>query len=467
MIPRSLVPPGVHLSDAPAESAPRRLTTLLDERTVVASNLPSNGLDTHSNIPADLSLDVLGSRTVVPRDTPTTPLDESVLHPKYEPVTVMDHRVTVPAAMPVVELQTKGLVAAYELPDVLEPDVLTTGEINLSVEPIEEPSRDWDWIARAGSVGAHFLLLLLLIFQSKIFPYRPPTAGDIDRARQQLIFIDPGLRAEARAPAPERISPNLRVDPREIRKVAPTMPQPMPGPKLTGPVVRDNPVAAPPAPPVIPAAKPPVVTPDNRPPDFLRAPTANAPALPQPAPQPQIQAQQAQPQQSSGGLILPKAVSPGRALDQDVQQALGAGGGRPSVQIGGGAGGGGQGGGGGSGPGAGALQMLTPTEGVDFTNYLQRVLASVKRNWFAIMPESVYLGEKGNVVLRFKITKNGIVPEGEPMLMSGSGKEPLDRAALSSIRASSPFEPLPPAFSGPYIELQFTFLYNAPPGTAY
>jgi hypothetical protein len=54
------------------------------------------------------------------------------------------------------------------------------------------------------------------------------------------------------------------------------------------------------------------------------------------------------------------------------------------------------------------------------------------------------------------------VPFPEPNLMLSSGKEPLDRAAASSIRASSPFEHLPPAFSGPFIELRFIFLYNLP-----
>jgi len=49
----------------------------------------------------------------------------------------------------------------------------------------------------------------------------------------------------------------------------------------------------------------------------------------------------------------------------------------------------------------------------------------------------------------------------------GSGKEPLDRAAVSAIRSSNPFEPLPPAFSGPYIELRFYFLYNLPLEAAY
>ncbi len=106
--------------------------------------------------------------------------------------------------------------------------------------------------------------------------------------------------------------------------------------------------------------------------------------------------------------------------------------------------------------------MLTPTEGVDFTNYLARVLASVKRNWYAVMPESARLGDRGRVVLQFRIMHNGVVPDAEPAMVGSSGKDPLDRAAVSSIRASTPFEPLPPAFNGPFIELRFIFLYNMP-----
>ena len=111
---------------------------------------------------------------------------------------------------------------------------------------------------------------------------------------------------------------------------------------------------------------------------------------------------------------------------------------------------------------AGGLQMLTQTEGVDFDSYLRRVVASVKRNWYAIIPESANMGEQGKVYITFKIMRDGSVPESLPFLERTSGKDPLDRAAMSSIRTSSPFEPLPPAFSGPYIELRFIFLYNLP-----
>jgi hypothetical protein len=113
--------------------------------------------------------------------------------------------------------------------------------------------------------------------------------------------------------------------------------------------------------------------------------------------------------------------------------------------------------------GMGGVEVLTDLQGVDFNDYLHRVYITVDRNWRAVMPASVDLGDQGVVSLQFKIMRNGGVPDGEPVTVYGSGKEPLDRAAISSIRGSNPFEPLPSAFSGPYIELRFTYYYNLQP----
>src|SRR5438477_9147405 len=143
MIPRSLIPRDVRLlADKAGAALPRRLTTLLDERTIVAANLPRAELQTHSTIPAHLPLDVLASRVVVPRDMPAIPFDPAMVHPDYAPVTILDHRVTVPMALPVVELEPKGPVSRYDLPDVLEPDVLTTGDVHPVLPPVETRPRD-------------------------------------------------------------------------------------------------------------------------------------------------------------------------------------------------------------------------------------------------------------------------------------------------------------------------------------
>jgi TonB family protein len=108
-----------------------------------------------------------------------------------------------------------------------------------------------------------------------------------------------------------------------------------------------------------------------------------------------------------------------------------------------------------------AVQILTPHEGVDFTPYTNHLVESIKRNWYAKMPQEAKAGLKGKVVVRFKIQKNGkLAPT--PMVESNSGNKQLDNAAVSAIHASAPFEYLPEAFKGPNIELRFIFLYNLP-----
>jgi len=109
---------------------------------------------------------------------------------------------------------------------------------------------------------------------------------------------------------------------------------------------------------------------------------------------------------------------------------------------------------------AGQVAILTPTQGVDFSPYLLRLIGSIKQNWYAVIPDTAKMGDKGKVVLRFRIQRDGTIFAKEPTVESSSRKEPLDRAAILAIRNTAPFERLPDAFHGPCIELRFTFLYN-------
>ena len=97
MIPRILVPknarPGV---PGPDDAPPKRLSSDLDARTLVPSDLPQFELDTRSNIPSYFKLEVLGNAVVVPRDMPHTPLDGISKMPSYVPLTILDSRVAVP-----------------------------------------------------------------------------------------------------------------------------------------------------------------------------------------------------------------------------------------------------------------------------------------------------------------------------------------------------------------------------------
>ncbi len=447
MIPRILVPKNIRpAATDSALPAPSRLSTKLDVRTLIPANLPPVAIETKSSIPAHLPLSVLAERVVVPRDMPSGPLETSTSIPHHIALTILDSRIAVPKDLPPVVVEPKAPVATEELPDVLEPDVITTGEVHLLNKPVEERVSTWRWIARTSSIAFHFVLIILILLEPKLFPYRPPTPEEMELARRQLgfIYLPPSMRdVPYVAPAPSPPSRKMHIDPRVLRQIAPpnAEPRPLPG-----------------------SPQPERVQPERSQRELPTAPVpqSSTPGDSQPRSEPPRQTARLESKSAenpTSGLTLPR-TSPGRALEESMRDALKGRGGAST---------GGfegplppSGGGGGQGSIGGNIQMLTPDEGVDFTNYLARVLASVKQNWYAVIPESARLGDKGKVVLQFKIMRDGRVPYPEPHLVDTSGKEPLDRAAVSSIRASNPFEPLPPAFSGAFIELRFIFLYNLP-----
>jgi outer membrane biosynthesis protein TonB len=108
------------------------------------------------------------------------------------------------------------------------------------------------------------------------------------------------------------------------------------------------------------------------------------------------------------------------------------------------------------------VRILTDTQGVNFDPYLRRIIEIVRRNWYAVMPETVYLGTQGKVVIVFNINANGGVPGLRPLRLARTAS--LNQAAEASITASNPFPPLPTEFHGPFITLEFSFYYNLSPG---
>jgi len=104
------------------------------------------------------------------------------------------------------------------------------------------------------------------------------------------------------------------------------------------------------------------------------------------------------------------------------------------------------------------LELLSDPQGVDFRPYLIMVLSSVRRNWYAVIPESAKYGRRGKVVIQFAISRDGRVPK--LVIVTPSGTEALDRAAVAGVSASNPFPPLPTDFQGQQIRLQFVFAYN-------
>jgi TonB family protein len=453
MIPRILVPVDVRPASADeTKKTGHRLETYMDDRMVVPSGISdAPPLDGKTSIPSHIPLGVLVNRTLVPRGMPAKAFENFQPLSEYVPIAILDARVVVPAYVEPAEAnEIKEFVGrAPEMTaarlEVMQADIFTTGDANLLIEPERKVNALWDLVTRSASVVVHIGLIIFLIFIPELFPPHIPTRDEAEIASKQLGVTYIPVDAIPKSPGPPP-GPKVQIAPKVLNKVAPPRPEshaPVEAPPVERPTA-DLPSAPTPH---VPVAQVPIQPSATPPPSSLLpvAPPANA-------------------SRGKPNLSLPNA-SPGKIIENQMADAINkAGRGGPYVP-----GPGGSGSGPGGGGGRGGMQnmqpgvaMLTPTDGVDFDSYLRRLVASVKRNWYAVMPESALMGDKGIVVITFRINQDGTVPIPDPNLDRSSGKQPLDNAAMSSIRTSSPFEPLPPQFKRPFIELRFIFFYNEP-----
>jgi TonB family protein len=241
-------------------------------------------------------------------------------------------------------------------------------------------------------------------------------------------------------------------------------------PALAGPAPRTQPQPfTPPTPEPAPAQRasidPPRVEPDQR--STTPNPTQQdlAPNLPPPPSQPKLILESlpspSAPSSSGPPRLLPpssrpmdaaraaaRAQSSGRMTVGDADITGGGGVGEMARQT--------------PSPGApgSALELLSDPLGVDFKPYLVQILARVRRNWMAVMPESARFGQRGRTIVQFSIDRAGSIPK--VGIVTPSGIAGLDRAAVAGLTSSVPFPPLPPEFKGREIRLQFVFSYNMP-----
>jgi len=305
------------------------------------------------------------------------------------------------------------------------------------------------------SVIFHAVLILVILFspellrRGKLMMGVPLTAAP--KRELTYLWLPPEVLRRLREPPPEtrNLSDRNRraqgrsplIDPNGMRM--PYSRGNTPLPEIAGGAKPTPPAAAPSPPPGAggnPAPQP-------------------APATP-PAPAPRkdegLRLEDVKPESGAGSRLRLPSLTPGQAIQESLQAAS-----RGRSR-----------GGGGPGEGDSNLEfqnvhpnfsteapiILSDTRGVDFGPYLARVVYIVRRNWYAVIPESARLGEKGRVSVVFEILKDGSVPQ--LRLVASSGSDPLDRAAVAGIRASIPFPPLPEEFTGNHLVLQFIFLYN-------
>jgi TonB family protein len=343
---------------------------------------------------------------------------------------------------------------------VAQPPVSTDEDLNLLTQWGTEDDRQRTRHAAILSGAAHVVLIAVLMLTPRSLTPPRPT----HETHQITPLIAP---FEVTQKPPNKGKVTKEFDAETLK----------PRPRIQIPPSRASttrPAAPRPAAPERKAAPPPANLPE--PPKVEEAAKTEAPKIPNPQiaqapPPPQIQVQE-KPKLAlenvgpppTSGTAAGKALAPNATVEDAIRSVARAGtsGGMVVGDIGLGAGGIGEGINLPPAPGktASNLELKSDPMGVDFRPYLIQVLAAVKRNWFAVMPESVKLGRQGRVGILFSIGRNGFVPK--LTVSTYSGTDALDRAAIAGISASQPFPPLPAEFKGDRIILQFNFAYNLP-----
>lgn len=275
------------------------------------------------------------------------------------------------------------------------------------------------------AVLAHMALLIALFLLPKYVFTTPPVVEKSLHDKDEFTYMDtPEWRPKTPPkPLPQVKTPTIdKQTLEEIRKQAPPVPQPAP---------------------------------QQQPPQPAPVPQQQA-AAPAPVP-PQQQGQQDAPKPSA----VPKpnfAMGSSNPLDALRDAMRGAAHNR-------GQGGNSAAGSGGlrmhPGAGSGGVEVLSDTQGVDFSAWLHAWHFETEKTWDPLIPDEVNapIYKSGMVAIRFKVLPNGRLMDGSVVLEGRSGDVALDRAAWGALTGSN-YPPLPRDFHGPYLELRAFFLYN-------
>ena len=273
------------------------------------------------------------------------------------------------------------------------------------------------------SVIIYLAIAWFLFYGPRVLFHQPEFRDPIAMMKQhdkELTYIAPSVPAP-KAPRPVIDRKTMQQLQKQAREAAPTpqppAPQPAPTPQeqahTTAPPV---PVPALPIPSAPKSAQPSVEAP--------------IPAAPRPN-------------------IAPNSQSAHSAIQDAMRGALG----RSGAQVGA--------------PGTGGplqagAEILSDTQGVDFSSYMRRLHNDIQRNWNPLIPEEVQppLLKKGIVGIRFIILPDGQI--GDIKLETTSGDVALDKAAWYAITSEGQFPPLPREYHGPKLELRVGFFYNTP-----
>lgn len=377
-------------------------------------------------------------------------------------------------------------------------EAFPNGSPGLAADPAAEPDFLLDWrnkiddsrrlSTRAGSFGVHLAWIVFLLLQPYIPHSNEFTRPEPDSQRTDITLLAPSrelieeltrdpdkqgdtkvFRGESEQPRPAVVLPDPVVrqpTPPKIeppQPIVPEEPKPTPAPQIVEEAPKPEPE---PEPPQVAANQTPAPGEFQRGRRIARSGAIQEIPVPEPVKKPEepkliLEDPRARMESEKGPIELARlgiGSRPDQLVESAVQNMQERGGGPQAVGDGVGAAGGGY-----VPPSPGnigsGLELLSDPKGVDFRPYLLQLLNSVRRNWYAVIPESARLGmERGRVAVQFAVQRDGSVRK--VVIASSSASVPLERAAVAGISASMPAPPLPREFTGDEIRLQFVFLYN-------
>ena len=292
-----------------------------------------------------------------------------------------------------------------------------------------------------------WIAVALVVFFGPRYLWHAPRVvlpSEVLQARELTSLTAPRLEAPHVRSAPQAVDSHtlehLRSTEPKVAPPRPAAPAPAP-PAETRPQVRPTPTpptatprfAPPTAPPNLPSAPTPQVTPTPRsaPPVVAEAPR------PQPSTRPDFSTAPQSPGEEIQNAV--RGATPGGSSPGGIRS-------RPSR--------------GGGEVGMGPAEILSDTQGVNFNPYLQRILREIYDQWIPLIPEEARppLMKSGVTMIRFTILPDGNI--GAMHLDGSTHDDALNRAAWGSVTGVGQFPPLPSQFHGPNLELRIHYLVN-------
>jgi hypothetical protein len=95
--------------------------------------------------------------------------------------------------------------------------------------------------------------------------------------------------------------------------------------------------------------------------------------------------------------------------------------------------------------------------------YVASIKVNIAKKWVKKMPRDAVDGDKGLVIVAFRVLRDGALDEDTIHFSRLFAKNSLAEKALTAVRQAGPFAPFPAGFEKPFVDLHFVFEYNLPP----